>query len=263
MQQSLINLVKKTGIHRLANRMAPRSYQRWQDYHSIKSQVAQGYELVDLPELEREYKKAVSWLIDNVGRDAIGDYLEFGVFYGSSLACMHKVLDELGVRHTRLFGFDSFEGLPESLHPDDKVWGAGEFKSSYAYAREFLTERGVDWNRVFLTKGWFSDTLIPSFIQQERLKKAGLIMVDCDMYVSAKQALDFCGPLIQDEAIVFFDDWNSGGLAEGGQGEKRAFDEFLKQNPGFQTEEFGAYAYKGKPNAKVFRIWRATADRAM
>lgn len=252
---NLIHLVKRTGVHRMARRFAPAQYEKVKDYYSIKTQVSEGYSLVDLPEVEREYRKAIRWMLESVGPDAIGDYLEFGVFYGSSLACMHRLLKENGLKHVRLFGFDSFEGLPPSDHPDDSVWGPGEFRSDYKFAKEFLTKNGVDWGRVILEKGWFSDTCTPEFRARHRLTKASFIMIDCDMYLSAKQALDFCAALVQDHAIVFFDDWNSGGfLAERGQGEKRAFDELLAANPRLVAEEFGAYNYKGRPHAKVFKV---------
>jgi hypothetical protein len=176
------------------------------------------------------------------------------VFYGSSLACMHRVLDKHALPHVRLFGFDSFEGLPPSEHPDDKAWAAGQFRSSYMFAKEFLNRQGVNWKRVHLEKGWFSDTLTGDFRRKHALTKASLIMIDCDMYLSSKQALDFCAPLIKDHAIMFFDDWNSGKLADRGEGEKRAFDEMLLNNPQLVAEEFGRYTCQGKPQAKVFKV---------
>jgi hypothetical protein len=168
---------------------------------------------------------------------------------------MHRVLDKFGLRHVRLFGFDSFEGLPTSTHPDDKDWRVGAFKSDYRFTREFLTRNRVDWNRVSLTKGFFSETLTDQFRQRADLKKTSLIMVDCDMYLSAKQALDFCAPHIQDRAVIFFDDWNAGQLADKGQGERRAFEEFLAENPHLKAEELGAYnSGDGHPYAKVFKV---------
>jgi len=57
-------------------------------------------------------------------------------------------------------------------------------------------------------------------------------MIDCDLYSSAKQALDFCAPLIVGQTIIFFDDWGGGtSLDKENLGEKRAFLEFLQANP--------------------------------
>lgn len=251
-------LARKAKLHRLAKHFAPKTYRRWRDwreYQAFKTKVKEGYCLIDAAELEREQTKAVQWLVNDGGPRSVGDYLEFGVFYGSSLLCMHRVLEKFGLRHVRLFGFDSFEGLPASSHPDDKVWGPGRYKSNYRFTQEYLAENGVDAKRAKLTKGFFSDTLNDDFRQASGLKKASLIMVDCDMYVSAKEALEFCVPYIQDRAVIFFDDWNSGNqLAERGEGERRAFEEVLSKNPQLRAEEFGSYSCKGQQNAKVFKV---------
>lgn len=246
--------VKGTIITKTARKLTPETYARVRAYYRVKEQVQNGYTLVDVQELRREYLRAVRWLQDNLPGGAIGDYLEFGVFYGASLACMHRVLDEAGLRHPRLFGFDSFEGLPVSEHPDDRSWRPGQFRSSYAFAREYLGEQGVDWSRVHLVKGWFDETLTPSLIAKHRIEKASLVMVDSDMYRSAREALGFCAPLIKDHTIIFFDDWHAGRLAENNKGEKRAFDEFMLEHPHLEAEEFGSYNYLERPAGKVFRV---------
>jgi hypothetical protein len=56
-------------------------------------------------ELTEVYRQSVRWLLARDAPEAIGDYLEFGVFYGSSLTCMQRVLEEFGLRHVRMFGF--------------------------------------------------------------------------------------------------------------------------------------------------------------
>jgi O-methyltransferase len=83
-------------------------------------------------------------------------------------------------------------------------------------------------------------------------------MIDCDIYSFSKQALDFCTPLIKNEAIIFFDDWDGGAsLAKKNLGEKQAFDEFLEANPQFKAKEFGFYHHtelKSRPIAKIFLV---------
>ena len=74
------------------------------------------------------------------------------------------------------------------------------------------------------------------------------------MYLSAKEALDYCADLIDDQAVIFFDDWNTANLADKNMGEKRAFDEFLDENPKFEVEEFGAYSAYGSLNGKIFLV---------
>src|SRR3989337_4080318 len=68
--------------------------------------------LVRPSELQPKFRKAVEFLINNLGASNVGDYLEFGVFQGTSLNCMYQTLMELKLDDVRLFGFDSFKGLP-------------------------------------------------------------------------------------------------------------------------------------------------------
>src|SRR5688572_24340770 len=123
--------------------------------------------LVITEELQPKYKMACDFLIEKIGKDQIGDYLEFGVSHGSSMSIMHRVLKDSGLSKVRLFGFDSFEGMPDiSANEDNGQWKPGEFASPLEATKDFLTSKGVDWSRTFLTKGWFSDTLKPEFVNK-------------------------------------------------------------------------------------------------
>ncbi len=198
--------------------------------------------ILSVDALKAKQQEALLYLIGELGADNIGDYLEFGVFSGTSLSCMFKVVKDLNLAPVRLFGFDSFEGMPDIAAVEDEgAWYPGQFKFSIEFTKGILTRRGIDWNRVFLTKGWFCDTLKPELRDRYSIKKASVIMVDCDLYSSTVEVLKFCEPLIQDQAILFFDDWNSYSLAEKDLGEKKAFDEFLQVNPQFTVKDFGRY----------------------
>jgi O-methyltransferase len=139
--------------------------------------------------LRATHRSGLNQLLEGVGRDGVGDYLEFGVHSCTTLLCMYWELQILGLTHVRLFGFDSFEGLPVSAEPDDvDTWQPGAFRSEYEFALQILKDERVDPARVLLTRGWFSDTLTPEFVSRHRLSKASVIMVDCDQYLGAKEA---------------------------------------------------------------------------
>ena len=212
------------------------------------------YKLIAEDELEPKFRQALLLLVENNGHQSLGDYLEFGVCHGTSLNCMYRVLQELNFKDVRLIGFDSFEGLPDSTEVDDKVWKAGAYKTEYEATKKLLSQQGIDWKRTVLVKGWFADTLNQELKQQHEIKKVSVIMIDCDMYISAKQALDFCADLILDQTVIVFDDWNSYALAEQNMGEKRAFDEFLKENPKLISREIGNYSYQNFTNGKLFLV---------
>jgi O-methyltransferase len=203
--------------------------------------------------LQEHLEKAWSSLVESDSSESLGDYLEFGVYQGNSMLCSHRALESLDLEGVRMFGFDSFEGLPD-VEEIGEVWSAGQFRSDIEMTEERLTEGGIDWGRTRLVKGFFSDTLNQDCLDMHAIEKASLIMIDSDLYSSAKEALEFCEPLIRDEAVIFFDDWLS---TDKIHGEQLAFREFMEANPELSAVEFGAY----HEQSRVFRLQRSTAKR--
>ena len=194
-------------------------------------------------------RQAVETLQELDPPEALGDYLEFGVSRGSSMACTYRILRSAGLRHMRLIGFDSFEGLPPEAEREG--WAAGDFHSSYEATRRYLKRRRVDLDRVMLVKGWFKDTLTEKTRQDFQIGTASLIMVDCDIYSASKDVLNFCEPHIRRQAVVMFDDW--GDREEKDEiGQKEAFAEFLADHPDLAAEPMPAYS----PQARVFLVRR-------
>jgi len=210
-----------------------------------------GYGMVPQKKLRATLRVGLNRLIEKVGRAGVGDYLEFGVHSCTTLLCMYRELEAMRLDQVRLFGFDSFEGLPASVEPDDAVWKTGEFRCDYDFARQILEDERVDPSRAILTRGMFSETLTSDFPARHRLFKASVIMVDCDQYLGARAALAFCGPLIKDHAVILFDDWHAENLAARNLGEKRAFNEFLAGGE-FSAESMESYT----GNAEVFLVSR-------
>lgn len=242
LNKMLISLLRRT----------PERPKLWMKRQYWKFRISSGSGIVDAEELTRKYREAMRWLLEQEKGEVLGDYLEFGVFNGTSLACMHGVLRELKADGVRLFGFDSFEGLPETAGTEsDGLWSAGQFQLDYDYTKKWLTRQGIDWNRVFLVKGWFSETLTQALIDKHKITKASVIMIDSDLYSSAQEALAFCAPLIQERAAIFFDDWFP--LADRNMGERKAFDEFLAANPELSAQDAGAY----DKTSKVFYLSRS------
>lgn len=211
------------------------------------------FPLVVESELIPQYRRSLKFLTRYLGARPLGDYLEFGVGHGTSMLCMHKTLRKLKFNRVRLFGFDSFEGLPphDDHHgPDPHSWKPGDYACSMEKASGFLTRNGVDWKRTFLIKGWYHKALVSELKEVHQIKKASIIMIDCDIYPSAKASLDFCASLIKDTSVIFFDDWPSEY-----RGEARAFDEFLKENQHFRAEKYGSY----KPYGQIFLVTNTNA----
>jgi O-methyltransferase len=220
---------------------------------------SRGALLVDVDQLRGRLREALFYL-SGTAKELVGDYLEFGVFQGTSMICMWGLLKELELEHVRLFGFDSFEGMPDLARTDDGGhWKPGEFAAPYKLVKERLAEAGVPERRAVLIKGWFSDTLNKETAASHGIAKAGVIMVDADLYTSSKQALDFCAPLIQQEAVLLMDDWyaNGGAFIERNMGQPRALKEFLAENPQFQKTDIGPYTFFDRLAGHVFILKRA------
>ena len=142
---------------------------------------------------------------DIAERDVL--YLEFGVYYGDSMRTWSGLLRN---PKSRLHGFDSFEGLPESW---DLIAGKG------AFARDGAIPV-IDDPRVSFFKGFFNETLTgynpPA---HEQL----FVNLDADLYSSTKTVLDFLKPHISLGTYLYFDEFQSR------EHEPKAFDEFLSE----------------------------------
>src|SRR3989344_2687992 len=180
------------------------------------------------------------------GKD-IGDYLEFGVFNGSSIGSMYLTAKKENLESMRFFGFDAFQGLPKNAeNEDDGVWKKGFYACSFDKMQECLKRRDVDYRHINWVKGWYKKTLNSKNINKLKLNKIGIVFIDCDTYSSAKLVLDFIRPLLKEEAILCFDDWKLNDLDIKEMGEYKAFNEFLDKNPQLQAEEIKSYNRKSK-----------------
>jgi hypothetical protein len=200
-----------------------------------------------------EFPKTCASIITELKSEGheFGDYLEFGVSRGSSLAHMHHALREAGLGSVRQIGFDSFEGMPKGSHKEG--WGDGWFASTVPATRTYLTKRGVDLSRIELVKGWFNQTCTEETVRRLNLRKASIIMVDCDIYSATCEVLRFIPQLIDTRAAIIFDDW--GWQSDKNEiGQQEAFAEFLSANPDIKASPRPDYAYI--PQARIFMLSR-------
>jgi len=140
-----------------------------------------------------------------------GLYLEFGVNKGASINYISKLIGE-----NTIYGFDSFEGLPEKWLPG---WKVGAFDQGGKLP-------SVNKN-VKLIKGWFDKTL-PEFIEHHKDEKCALIHIDSDLYSSAKCVLSLLKNNIEKGTIIMFDEL-VGQINWQEDDEYRALKEFLEE----------------------------------
>ncbi len=203
--------------------------------------------LVPPEKLKKFFKRCIALLQETRREKEIGDYLEFGVFNGSSLSSIYLTAKDEDLSATRFFGFDAFEGLPAaSEYEDDGVWKKGFYTCSFENMKECLVKKEVNPEGIIWIKGWYSDTLTKDLAQKHSINNPGIIFIDCDTYSSAKSVLDFVAPLITKSCIICCDDWKLNDLDIKEMGEYKALNEFLEENPHLQAEEIGSYNRKSR-----------------
>jgi hypothetical protein len=138
-------------------------------------------------------------------------WLEFGVASGKTINYISKFTKD------KVYGFDSFEGLPEK-------WREGYNKGAFTRNGN-LPEVN---NNVELIKGWFNETL-PNFIKNNN-KKVSFIHMDADLYSSTKCIFDVLKSYIDRDCVIVFDELVNYPGFDGNMGELKAFYEFITEN---------------------------------
>jgi hypothetical protein len=142
-----------------------------------------------------------------------GYIVECGVGTGKTT----KMLTNFASVNHKIFGFDSFEGLPEDWKMNDYfTWPAGSF------AEEEIPEiPGVD-----IRVGYFADTL--PIWKKEHTGRIALLHIDSDLYSSAITVLEELNDQIVPGTVIVSDDhFEKLKYKNWEQGQYKAFNEWL------------------------------------
>jgi hypothetical protein len=176
-----------------------------------------------------------------------GDYLEFGVFTGSSLChsirCGRKMARfNASLGETTYYGFDSFDGFGE-LQSDEEhpFYTDANFKTSMEKV-ERRVRRVAGPIPFQLVAGFFCDSLKDG-PGQYGIESSRIIFIDSDTYSSSRDALWFCIPTIQQGTFIILDDFYSYRGSER-KGVARAFREFVAES-GIQVRHVFTYGMGG------------------
>jgi O-methyltransferase len=159
-----------------------------------------------------------------------GDIVECGVGAGKSLY-MLGVLTEKGKHPRRLWGFDSFRGLPPPAPEDEADTDPGTIRAGkYAYRVSDVRARMISYGmskaqlkkRFVFVKGYFPD----SFPQYSGGPIA-LLHLDVDLYQSYKDCLEWFEPLVAPGGVIAFDEYRHSGWA----GATRGIEEYFGGPP--------------------------------
>ena len=153
-----------------------------------------------LHNLEKYYAlKKVCYL--SAMEDIEGDYLEFGVFTGSSfchrLRCCRKLAKiNPNIANTKFYGFDSFVGFGPLEQEDRHPFYTDENFATNLPKVENRVRKAAAGMAFQLIAGFFSESLRHG-AQRTGIDKARIIFIDSDTFASASQALSFCRPAIR------------------------------------------------------------------
>ena len=149
-----------------------------------------------------------------------GEILEFGVFQGGTI---NFIAERFPAK--KIYGFDSFEGLPEdwNISYTEKF---NKHKKGYFAVKKLPEVK----NNVTLVKGFF-DRSIPRWLNEGKLSQISLLHVDGDLYSSAKTVFDNLNDFIIPGTVIVFDEfypWGRKRYETWEEHEYKAFCEWVK-----------------------------------
>jgi hypothetical protein len=119
-------------------------------------------------------------------------YLEFGVYRGDATRYWANALTH---PNSKIHGFDSFEGLPET-------WNDFRPKGYFSTSGEIPR---IDDPRVEFFKGWFSETLTKYKVPEHEVL---LLNLDADLYSSTMDVFKAIGRYVVPGTYLYFDEFN-------------------------------------------------------
>jgi hypothetical protein len=195
-----------------------------------------------------------------------GDYLEFGVYRGGSFATAYRAIHDQRRRRfslagnspsylekdqprSRFFAFDSFSGLPKGPGARHSDYAPGAYACSQEEFTQNIAGQGVDLKDVVIVPGFYDKTLNNQTKEQHKLRRAAVVMIDCDLYESTVPVLEFLTDLVDQGTILIFHDWFR---FKGSPkcGEQRACREWQKRYPQLELVEY----WREGPQAVSFLI---------
>jgi hypothetical protein len=157
-----------------------------------------------------------------------GGIAECGVWQGATVIPMGLFLRQHGSLK-KIRGFDSFEGLDDSVQVDVELGGdeedrkmvGGFSNTSYEKLAARIGQFGLA-DSVQLVKGYFNHTLM-----QHAGERFCFVHLDCVIYESYKSCIEFFYPRLVKGGIILFDEYGDPPWP----GCARAIDEYLADKP--------------------------------
>ena len=146
-----------------------------------------------------------------------GVFIECGVAAGSQLAMLTCASIDSGT-NKKVYGFDSYEGIPFATIEDDQQPGIGDkdltklglmettgiSSHSLDNVKDNFKTFKVPTDNVEFVVGWFQDTV---HTKAKEIDKIALLRLDGDLYTSTKVCLKHLYKKVSKGGMVIIDDW--------------------------------------------------------
>ncbi len=156
-----------------------------------------------------------------------GDFVEAGVWRGGNLIIFKELIEKYKL-NKEIYGYDTFEGMPEPSEVDVKwnnISAARKTKTKDDWCKSSIEDvkKNIltvlnDLKHINLIKGLVEETLL---IEANLPKKISLLRLDTDFYKSTKVELEILFPRLSKGGILIIDDYGNW------KGAKKAVDEFF------------------------------------
>lgn len=153
-------------------------------------------------------KNAVIEKLESIISTVPGDIAECGVYKAGGTILIAEILKKRAI-NKHIYGFDSFEGMPEAVDEDKMKDG------SIGYTKGVLSETSIEYvkekakhfkvqNYIKFVKGYFENT-IPITIPKD--KEFCFVIIDPDQYMGTKFCLEFFYNKVNTGGIILIDDY--------------------------------------------------------
>ena len=136
-----------------------------------------------------------------------GDYIEFGCYGGMTFNHAYKESQRHG-NSAKLWAFDSFQGLPapkndKDIHP---CWHEGAMQMSLEEFHLVCKKNNIPKDAYQVVPGFY-DLTLKNLGPNESPSNIALAYIDCDLYSSTIEVLDFLHPRLKHGMLIAFDDY--------------------------------------------------------
>lgn len=133
---------------------------------------------------------------------------QFGIYQGASMRQLRSIFGN----DADMYGFDSFQGLPDIVEEGAEHWHTGQFSPTSHIAKDiFKAKLRNELGKVQFIDGYYNESLSnPSTLVRDfHLRPSKYIDIDVDLYTSTVEALTFMitAELIQPGTIIGYDDF--------------------------------------------------------